>query len=85
MNVIGDKSFTCTAEEIVLLDIKLKLGELAFKSRQSLKKKSSTYFYDICEWMKQYVYCNDVPVNSLRRYIEENSEFIRMNCPPSTC
>ena len=83
--MIGDELFTCTTEEIVLLDIKLKLGELAYKSRQSLQKKSSNYSYDICEWMKQYVYCSDGPVDSLRKYTEENSEFIRMNCLPTTC
>ena len=79
--MIGDESFTCTAEEIALLDIKLNLSELAVKSWQSLEKKKTTYINKpLCNWMEQYIYCSNGPVNSIRTYIEEHKEIPLPSC-----
>ena len=79
--MIGDKSFTCTAEEIALLDIKLNLSELAVKSWQSLEKKKTTYINKLlCDWMEQYIYCSNGPVNAIGKYIEEHKEIRLPSC-----
>ena len=88
MDVIGDESFMCTAEEIALLDIKLNLGELAVKSWKLLEKEKKTTNVNkhLSEWLKQYICCSNGPVNSIRTYIKENEEVPLPSCPlPTSC
>ena len=83
MNVIKEDSLTCSAEEMTWLEIKLRIIELAKTSKTSLKRKTDNNYYDICQWMKENIYCSNGPVSSLKTFVEEHK--IYLHCKPSSC
>ena len=82
-DVIKEESFSCSEEEMIWLEIKLNIMNLADTTKTSLKSKTQNSYYDICQWMKENIYCTTGPVGSLKAFIEERQ--IYLHCKPSSC